>query len=67
MIGASACGRIARALALALSIALASGCASIPPTYTQQELEQRCVRAGGWWRPDQLIGGLCEFQSPGMI
>jgi hypothetical protein len=52
-------------LALALGIALASGCSSvpIPPTYTQEELQQICERKGGWWRPDDLIGGFCETET----
>ena len=55
--------RFARAaLAPLIAVAFATGCggAPIPPTYTQAELEQQCVRTGGWWRPDDLRGGLCE-------
>ena len=50
---------------LSLGIALASGCSSIPipPTYTQEELRHRCERRGGWWRPDNLMGGLCEQET----
>jgi len=49
-------------LAVLIAVVLAAGCggAPIPPTYTQAELEQRCVRTGGWWRPDDLRGGECE-------
>jgi len=50
-------------------IALAA-CATgppVPPAYTQEELAERCVRAGGWWHgvePDSLFSGFCEYQSP---
>ena len=52
-------------LLLGIALALASGCSSmpIPPTYTQEELQQRCERGGGWWRPDNLMGGLCEQET----
>jgi len=39
----------------------------VPPAYTQEELAERCVRAGGWWHgvePDSLFSGFCEYQSP---
>ena len=57
-----------RALGVALLGATALGalsaCSSmpVPPTYTDAELEQQCVRRGGWWR-GSLIPGYCEFQS----
>lgn len=53
---------------LLLAVALA-GCSTtrIEPTYTQEELAQKCAMHGGWWHPDDLMGGFCEFQSPGMI
>jgi hypothetical protein len=46
---------------------LAAGCAGtvIPPTYTQNELGMRCLLDGGWWRPNELMGGFCEFESGG--
>lgn len=50
----------------ALALALA-GCSSVPieKAYTEDELKQRCELTGGWWHPDQLMGGLCEYQAPG--
>jgi hypothetical protein len=62
---AHASGR--RGAALLLATLLASGCATVPPTYSEHELEERCVRAGGWWRPDPLMGGYCEFISQGAM
>ena len=38
-----------------------------PPAYTEEELAQMCVRRGGWWRPDDLRGGFCEFEAPGFL
>jgi hypothetical protein len=35
----------------------------IPPTYTQDELKAICERHGGWWHPDDLVGGYCEYDS----
>jgi hypothetical protein len=54
-----------RLAAVAAVLALLSGCSGrvIPPTYTEQELEQICIRNGGWWRPDGLRGGFCEYDS----
>lgn len=43
------------------------GCTSsapIPPTYTQAELKADCERRRGWWQPDDLIGGYCDFRAP---
>jgi hypothetical protein len=58
--------RVIRAFALAVALGLASGCAGmIPPTYTQAELAQRCQRTGGWWHPDDLMGGNCEYETQG--
>ncbi len=56
-------------LVLGVLIVFLVGCggASIPPLYTQEELKQECERRGGWWHADQLMGGFCEFQSPGFI
>jgi hypothetical protein len=57
---------VIRAFALAMALGLASGCAgAIPPTYTQAELAQRCQRTGGWWHPDDLMGGNCEYEGQG--
>ena len=36
----------------------------IPPTYTQDELKAMCRRHTGYWRPDGLAGGFCEFRGP---
>ena len=50
---------------VAMVCALA-GCAGSPnaPTYTQAELAERCWRTNGWWRPDNLVGGFCEYEAP---
>ena len=55
-------GLVAGALALTLA-----GCSSVPieKAYTEEQLQQRCELTGGWWHPDQLMGGLCEYQAPG--
>ena len=50
--------------ALWLVLVGAAGCAA-GPVYTEAELEQQCVRHGGWWRPDDLRGGYCEIESDG--
>ena len=57
--------RVARVVVAATLLA---GCSSvpIPPTYTQDELKAICERHGGWWHPDDLIGGFCEYQSDGL-
>jgi hypothetical protein len=47
----------------ALAAALLSGCAALPPTYTEDELRVQCDRAHGWWRPDARTGGFCEHDS----
>jgi hypothetical protein len=33
----------------------------IPPTYTQDELKVICERNHGWWHPDDLMGGYCQY------
>ncbi len=40
-----------------------TGCSMtpIPPTYTQDELKAICERNHGWWHPDDLIGGYCQY------
>ena len=38
--------------------------APIAPTYTQDELKARCDSQRGWWRPDDLMGGYCDFRGP---
>jgi hypothetical protein len=53
-------------LGIAIALAITAGCAgAVAPTYSQEELQQHCVRDGGWWRSDALLGGYCEFESPG--
>ena len=54
--------------ALLLAVLLA-GCGSVAfgPAYSEEELAQTCVRRGGWWHPDELRGGFCEFEAPGFI
>ena len=45
-----------------LALAILVGCSSVPlpPTYTQGELKAIRERHGGWWHPDELVGGFCE-------
>jgi hypothetical protein len=42
-----------------------AGCSSVQvlPTHTQDELRADCDRHRGWWRPDDLRGGYCEYDS----
>ena len=49
-------------ICLAALIALLAGCgtAKIPPTYTEQEMKERCERRGDRWIADALRGGFCE-------
>jgi len=56
-----------RGLGLLLALVLAGCVAPIGPTYTQEELEGKCVMRGGWWHRDDLMGGFCEFQAPGFL
>ena len=53
--------RMAR-ICLAVLIALPLGCgrAKIPPTYTDQDLKERCERRGDRFITDDLRGGSCE-------
>jgi hypothetical protein len=37
------------------------------PAVGEEARAQRCARQGGWWQRDDLMGGFCEFQSPGML
>jgi hypothetical protein len=48
-----------------LVAAILAGCSSvaIPPTYTQGDLKAECDRHRGWWRPDDLRGGYCDFRG----
>ena len=52
-----------------VAVAILAGCSSvpIPPTYTQDELKAICERHRGWWHPNGLVGGYCEYQSPGFL
>ncbi|MGH7368664.1 MAG: hypothetical protein ACREK9_19845 [Candidatus Rokuibacteriota bacterium] len=52
-----------------VAAAILVGCSRvpIPPTYTQAELGMICERNGGWWHPDGLVGGYCEYQSDGFL
>jgi hypothetical protein len=42
----------------------ATGSSPLPPAYTQDELKAACDRQRGWWRPDELRGGYCDFRGP---
>ena len=53
-----------RAVLLGLAVTILAGCNSvpIPPTYTQDELKAICERRNhGWWHPDGLVGGFCDY------
>jgi hypothetical protein len=54
-------------VALVVTALALAGCSSAPieKAYSEDQLKQRCELTGGWWRPDQLIGGFCEYQAPG--
>jgi hypothetical protein len=56
-----------RVALVVVAVTILGGCRStpIPPTYTQEELKAICARQGGWWRPDDLAGGYCEYQQGG--
>ena len=54
---------VALGLVIAAPIACTTG-APIPPTYTQADLKVRCDRQRGWWRPDELMSGYCDFRGP---
>ena len=56
---------LAPALLLGATASLGLGCGSVPiePTYTQADLKTLCERQRGWWRPDDLLGGYCEFRG----
>ncbi len=49
---------------LSAALTILAGCSSplIAPTYTQEELKVICERQRGWWRPDDLMGGYCEYR-----
>jgi hypothetical protein len=52
------------ALAL-IAVTILAGCSSAPvqPPHAQGELRAECDRHRGWWRPDDLRGGYCEYDS----
>ena len=52
--------------AVFIALTILAGCSSvpIPATYTQDELKVECDRHRGWWRPDDLRGGYCDFRGP---
>jgi hypothetical protein len=54
--------------ALLLAVLLA-GCGPVAfgSAYSEEELARSCAHRGGWWRPDELRGGFCEFEAPGFI
>jgi hypothetical protein len=56
-----------RGLGLLLVLTLAGCGAAMERAYTEAELEATCVMRGGWWHPDDLMGGFCEFQAPGFL
>ena len=53
-----------RATLLAVTLSLAVGCAG-PFSSVETTGAERCERTGGWWRPDDLLGGFCEYQGTG--
>jgi len=55
-------------LGVLLGTLLLTACSGAPvaPAYTQEELEARCLRTGGWWkdsRSDSLVSGHCEYRN----
>jgi hypothetical protein len=55
------------ALALLGTLGVAA-CSGVPPgpAYTQEELEARCNRTGGWWRGSRSysqVSGHCEYKD----
>jgi len=57
--------RTRRILSALAAAACLGGCAigSPIPIYTQADLKAECIRHRGWWRPDDLRGGYCEYDS----
>ena len=55
-----------RAVAFGVASAAAFACTTTPiaPAYSQDELKAKCDRQRGWWRPDELMGGYCDFRGP---
>ena len=60
-------GRGTRALLLSAlaTAACLGGCTTSPisPVYSQADRKAECDRHRGWWRPDDLRGGYCEYDS----
>jgi len=48
---------------------LLAGCGPVAfePAYSEEELARIGARRGGWWRPDELRGGFCEFEAAGFM
>ena len=55
--------RWALLLSALAAAACLGGCATGSPIYTQADLKAECDRHRGWWRPDDLRGGYCEYDS----
>ena len=53
-----------RGALLAVALGLAVGCAG-PLSSVEFDWAQRCQHSGGWWHPDELFGGYCEYQGTG--
>jgi hypothetical protein len=58
-----------RGVAALLLALLLAGCGLVAfgSAYSEEELARVCAQRGGWWRPDELRGGFCEFEAPGFI
>lgn len=61
--------RVAAPVGGVLVVALLAGCGSgaFGPAYTEEEQAHYCALRGGWWRPDVLWGGHCEFEGAGFL
>ncbi len=61
--------KLSTKLILGALVVLLCGCAGAAGqrAYSESELRQRCEWTGGWWHPDDLMGGFCEYQAPGLI
>jgi hypothetical protein len=57
--------RAACLLGLVPAVLLLTACAGLPvlPTYTEEELAERCARTGGWWHPGSQFAGHCEYRD----
>jgi hypothetical protein len=53
-----------RGALLAVALGLAVGCAG-PVASVDGNWLQRCEQSGGWWHPNELFGGYCEYQGTG--